>query len=105
MLERLDLGIHILHFRFATAEPEAVISVEGDWELRDAAGQLLDRRMEPGERDVLRLHVLVGRTVVATRVHPPEFFSLRFDSGHTLHVFDSSREYESFQIEPGGIIV
>jgi hypothetical protein len=104
MLERLDLGVHILHLRFAT-EPGAVISVEGDWELRDAADRLIDRWMEPAERDVLRLHLLVGRTVVATRVDAPDSFSLRFDSGHALRVLDSSREYESFQIEPGGIIV
>jgi hypothetical protein len=104
MLDRVDLGPFILHLRFA-AEASPVISIEGDWELRDAAGRVLDRQMEPAARDAYRLHVLLGRTVASTEVDAPESFLLRFDSGHTLRVFDRSRQYESFAIQPGDIYV
>jgi hypothetical protein len=104
MLERIDLGIHILHFRFG-AEPPGVISVEGDWELLDPGGTVLDQQEEPSERAAFRVHVLLGREVVGSQVSAPEWFELRFDSGHRLRVYDRSREFESFSIQPGDIYV
>jgi hypothetical protein len=104
MLERIDLGIHIIHFRFG-AEPLGVISIEGDWELLDAAGEVIDRQEEPAERDAFRLHVLLGREVAAWEVSAPTSFTLTFDSGHRLRVYDNSRQYESFSIQPGNIYV
>jgi hypothetical protein len=38
-------------------------------------------------------------------VSAPEWFALRFQGGDVLRVFDHSPHYESFQLEPGGIIV
>jgi hypothetical protein len=35
----------------------------------------------------------------------PEWLALRFEDGHVLRVFDDDPHYESFQIEPGGIVV
>ena len=103
-LQRVDLGIHIIYFHFAM-EPVGRISVEGDWDLVGPDGRMLDHQQEPAERDGYRLHVLLGRDVVGYEVSAPEFFSLRFDSGHVLRIYDHSPEYESFQLEPGGIIV
>ena len=104
MLERIDLGIHIIHFRFG-ADPPGIISVEGDWELLGRDGSVIDRQEEPSARDAFRIHVLVGREVVSSQVSAPEWFELRFDSGHRLRVYDRSPVYESFSIEPGGVIV
>jgi len=103
-LARIDLGQFILHFRFA-AEASPVIAVEGHWELRAPDGGLLDRQIDPADRDAYRIHVLLGRTVVGTEVDPPASFALLFDAGHTLRIFDSSRLYESFAIEPPGVYV
>ena len=104
MLERIDLGIYIVHFRFA-AEPTAIISVEGDWQLIGPDGRILDQQEEPSEREAFRIHVLLGRQVVASEVSAPEWFSLTFDSGHHLRVYDRSVQYESFSIQPGDIYI
>ena len=103
-LQRVDLGLHIIHFRFAI-EPEGRISVEGEWELLGPDGEVLDRDQNPAERDCFRLHRIIGREVVDWEVSAPAFFSLTFDSGHVLRIHDRSPHYESFQMEPGGIIV
>ena len=103
-LERVDLGQYILHLRFG-ADASPIIAIEGHWELRASDGRLLDQQMEPAERDAYRLHVLLGRTVIGTEINAPESFLLRFDSGHTLRIFDRSRDYESFSIQPGDIYV
>ncbi|MDF2774299.1 MAG: hypothetical protein K0S86_3799 [Geminicoccaceae bacterium] len=104
ILERIDLGQHILHFRFAM-EPAGVISVEGDWELRTPDGHLLDQQMEPSLREAYRVHPLLGQSVTGYVVDAPTSFVLAFANGHTLRVFDRSREYESFSIQPGDIYV
>jgi hypothetical protein len=104
MLERVDLGCFILHLRFA-GNHQPSISIEGDWELRGPDGEVMDHQMEPATRDAYRLHVLLMKTVVSSEVTAPESFLLRFDSGHTLRVFDRSTKYESFSIQPGNIYV
>jgi len=104
VLEQIALGPYMIQFRFA-GDPEGFISVEGDWELVSPDGQVLDHQQPPGERTCYRLHVLLNREVVGFEVLPPEEFSLTFDSGHRLRIFDHSREYESFSIQPGNIFV
>lgn len=103
-LEYVGLGQYIMTLSFS-GDSRPVIGIEGDWELRDGAGKVLDQQAEPLERDAYRIHVLLGKTVTASHVDPPRSFSLRFDSGHTLHVFDRSTQYESFSIQPGNIFV
>ena len=103
-LDQIALGQYIIHFHFA-AEHSPVIGVEGKWELADSAGRILDHQMEPGEREVYRLHVLLGRTVTAGEVHAPDSFTLHFEGGYTLRIYDDSRQYESFSIQPGNVYV
>ena len=103
-LERIDLGIHIIHFRFA-ADPAGIIGVEGDWELVAPDGAVLDHQEDPSEREAFRVHALLGREVVASEVCAPEWFALTFDSGHRLRIYDRSTQYESFSIQPGDIFV
>jgi hypothetical protein len=67
--------------------------VEGDWELVSPDGRILDRDVDPTQRDVYRVHVILSRDVVGYEVAAPESFTLHFDSGHTLRVFDSSKRW------------
>ena len=101
-LQFVGLGLFQLQFRF---HPEGYISIEGRWELRDAAGALVDGRHDSRNRPPYQLHRLLGRRVVGSKVSAPEWFSLQFEGGEVLRIFDDNPYYESFQIEPGGIIV
>jgi hypothetical protein len=103
-LTEIGVGRYILQFRFDGA-PNPVIGVEGDWELISPEGQLLDQGIDPTERETYRFHAILNREVVGYEVAAPESFTLRFDSGHQLRVFDRSRQYESFSIQPGDVFV
>ena len=100
-LIQVCLGQNQLQFHF---HPAGSISVEGGWELRDAAGARIDGCHDGPDRPPYQLHRLLGRRVVASEVSAPAWFALRFEGGGVLRVFDDSPQYESFQIEPGGII-
>jgi len=94
------MGQYQLQFHF---HPVASISVEGGWELRDAAGVRIDGRHDGAERPPYQLHRLLGRRVIGSEVSAPESCALRFEGGEVLRLFDDLPQYESFQI--GGIIV
>ena len=89
--------------------PEGCIAVEGKWELRDSSGGLLDASLEddmlPDSRECFRVHKILGKTVRQFTINAPLSFSLYFDSGHVLTIFDDSKEYESFSIQPGDIYI
>lgn len=96
---RYDLPFHFAHMN-------ASLAVWGGWELRDAAGRLLDGAVEdPDNRECYRLHRLLGATVIGSRLDPPRSFTLSFDNGLSLTVFDDSEQHESFSIQPGNIVV
>jgi hypothetical protein len=103
-LEQIALGEYIVQFRFG-GNPCREIGVEGGWELRAADGSLVDRNQDTTEREAYRVHLLLGRTVLASEVRAPKSFTLKFDSGHTLEIFDDQTEYESFSIQPGDVFV
>ena len=100
-LMQVCLGQHQIQFHF---NPPGSISVEGGWELLDAAGVRIDGRQNRLDRPPYQLHRLLGRRVTGSEVSAPEWFALWFQDGEMLRVFDDSPHYESFQIEPGGII-
>jgi hypothetical protein len=101
-LQRIDFGPYIIHLNFDG--DRTVISVEGDWELRDGSGDVIDRSSNDPAK-AYRLPLLAGKTVTSTEIDPPTSFSLVFDSGHELRIFDNSKEFESFAIQPGDIFV
>jgi uncharacterized protein DUF6188 len=101
-LIQVALGEFEIQFRF---HPEGEIAVGGRWELRGQSGHLVDQAQPTRDRDAYRVHQLLGRVVVGSQVDAPRSITLEFDNGHRLQVFDSSREYESFTIQPGDIIV
>jgi hypothetical protein len=101
-LVQICLGAHQVQFHFQGADawgPKVPsISVEGGWELRDAAGSLVDEDQEHLEREVYRLHRLLAGEVVGTEVDAPDSFALRFDGGEELRIFDDNAHYETFSI-------
>jgi hypothetical protein len=102
LLIQICLGQDQVQFHF---HPVGSISVEGTWELLDAAGMWMDGRTNGGERPPCRSDRLLGARVVGTEVCAPSWFALRFEGGEVLRVFDDSKQYESFSIQPGNIFV
>ncbi len=103
VLIQLCIGEFQVQFHF---HPKGIaISVEGKWELKDSTGALVDGMKPNAQRDALYIHVLLGKRVDGFSLDAPRSFSLRFETGHILTVFDESREYESFSIQPGDIFV
>jgi hypothetical protein len=101
-LIQVCLGVHQVQFHF---HPVGTIAVEGEWELLRADGSALDRS-EPAPRTLpFQLHRLLGQRVTRTQVDPPTSIAVWFESGELLRVYDSSKEYESFTIQPGDIVV
>lgn len=74
-------------------EPQACVSVEGQWAVRSPDGQTQGA-------DVLR-----GLRVTGTQIKAPRSFILEFEENYSLEIFDSSEQYESFSIQPGNIFV
>ena len=85
--------------------PSGSISVEGRWELRDPGGKIIDRSMEPPDRDSYKLHRIVGKSVDTTFLNAPDSFGLIFNNGYTLEIFDDSQKFETCQIAPTGVII
>jgi hypothetical protein len=101
-LIQVCLGQFQVQFHFA---PVGSISVEGRWELLDGLGNLIDRSLDDADRPPYQLHRLLGRRVLGSEVSAPDWFALQFEGGDVLRVYDDSREYESFSIQPGNIFV
>jgi hypothetical protein len=101
-LIQVCLGLQQVQFHF---HPAGSVYVEGGWELFDAGGARLDGQHYGPHRPPYQLHRLLGRRVVGSEVSAPDWFALRFEGGEVLKVFDDSPQYESFRIQPGGIIV
>jgi hypothetical protein len=103
-LTQLCIGQYDLQFIFGKGSS---ISVQGQWELRDAAGTLLDHDFvdQPAKRESYKAHFLLGATVTASQVNPPQSFTLFFDTGMMLTIFDDSKQHESFSIQPGDIFI
>jgi hypothetical protein len=99
-LIQVCLGEYQLQFHF---HPKGSISVEGRWELRDAAGGLLDRLYDGEKRPPYQLHRLLGQKVIGTEVSAPDWCAIKFEEGEVLRFFDDSKQFESFQID--GVIV
>ncbi len=103
-LIQICFGQWDLQFHFA---PEGSISVWGEWELRAADESLLDRSLDEAasSRPPYQLHRLLGRRVTGSEVHAPGWVALHFEGGEVLKLYDSFESYESFMIQPGGIVV
>jgi len=102
-LVQVCLGVWQVQFHF---EPTASLAVEGDWELTDAEGRVIDRNSDTVRDSPFHLHLLLQRVVVGTE--GPHRYRSRCNSragGLSLRVFVSGNGGESFSIELGNIFV
>jgi hypothetical protein len=107
---QLAIGTHQLQVHLQPGEGSSLgqlqtIGIEGHWELRDGSGAVIDQAQDPATREVYRAHRVLGQRVTAGSLDAPKSFSLQFDNGLVLTVFDDSKQYESFFIQPGDIFV
>jgi hypothetical protein len=102
-LTQICLGEFEQQFHFS--KPDIHLSVEGAWQVQNSDGETVDRSLPNEQRDAYRVHRLLGRSVTGHELDPPSSFTLRFDNGWALVVFDSSKEYESFSMQPGDVFV
>lgn len=100
--KQIAIGEFQIQFHF---HPSGTISVEGRSELRDPGGQIIDRSMEPPDRDSCKLHRIVGKSEDTTFLKAPDSFGLIFDNGYTLEIFDDSQQFEKCQSSPAGVII
>jgi len=101
-LVQVCLGQHQVQFHF---HPVGCITVEGRWELIGIGGEKLANSSDATGNPSGVLNRLLGQQVVASEVSAPDSFTLRFDKGDLLRIFDDSEQYESFCIQPGNIVV
>ena len=74
------------------------IYIEGRWELRDAAGEMVDTVQEHADRESFRIHRILDLPVARFEVDAPRSFTLIFEPAYRLTVFDDSPQYESFSV-------
>ena len=78
------------------------IHVEGPWELRESGGELVDAWTEHEKRQMYRLHTIIDVPIVGYELDPPRSFTIVFESGHRLTVFDDTPQYEAFSVQIDG---
>ena len=81
------------------------ICVYGRWEVCDNSGGIIDREQDHAERTCYFVHRVIDSPVRRYDIDAPASFTLFFENGHSLTVFDDSKHYESFSIHPDGIYV
>jgi hypothetical protein len=96
------IGLYQVQFIF---HPGVNISVEGEWKLYGADGSELDRNRPSPRQEPFQLHRLLGQRIAASSVSSPDSIALRFEAGEVLWILDSSKEHESFSIQPGNIFI
>lgn len=101
-LIQICIGQAQIQFHF---HPAGSITVEGGWELLGVDGARLDQKFDGPERPPYQLHRLIARRVIGSEVLAPKWFALRFEGGELLRILDDTSEFESFQIQPGNIVV
>ncbi|APW64179.1 hypothetical protein [Paludisphaera borealis] len=99
---QIRIGGSEIQFAFPSA---GEILVEGDWKVLDATGTTIDRAKEHDSRTSYCVHKIINSPVLRYAVDSPSSFTLHFENGCALTIFDSSEQYESFSIQPDGIYV
>ena len=94
-LNQIALGRFDVQLQFASV---GTISVCGNWELRDAAGALVDARRDHETRDCYRMHRVLDLPIARFEIDPPRSFTLVFEPAFRLTVFDDDERYEAFSI-------
>jgi len=101
-LQQICLGPYDIQFHF---DRGGDVSSTGEWLLLDHQGLVIDRRQENAERSEYRIHRLLHKKIVSTRIDAPASFDLVFDDGHALRFVDADPQFESVTIWPAGVII
>jgi hypothetical protein len=96
----IGIGRFEISFKFPSTGD---ICVYGKWEVCDGSGKVIDRAQEHAERTCYFVHRVIGSRVHRYAIDAPTSFTLYFENGYRLTVFDDSEQYESFSIQPDGI--
>jgi len=94
-LGRFQLQLH--------ASGTGSISVEGRWELRDSRGELLDAACEHEDREAYRVHHIIDVPIAAAEIDAPRSFTIRFQNGCSLTVFDDTPQHEACSLNIDGM--
>jgi hypothetical protein len=78
----------------------ASMYIPGQWRLSDAIHEAGVRGA--GDSELLNL---LGEVVIAAEAKPPKEIAFLLGSGRELVLIDSSEDFESFQLQPGYIVV
>ena len=102
-VEQVAIGVHQVQFGF---DEDVIISVESQF-VYFGAQQEWTWKPEPGAAQIAtRMVSLLGATIQSFEGHENGTLTLVFSNGHRLTIFDSSKEYESYDIaRPGQTIV
>jgi hypothetical protein len=74
------------------------INIEGKWELRDPVGNIIDRKVAHDQREAYRVHMIIDQRVCGFEVAVPVSFTLLFENGYALTIYDDTPQYESFSM-------
>ena len=100
---QVALGAHQIQLAL---HPSGNISIEGRLELFSPDGLLAESGTpEDIASSSTCLQSLVGASIDSASPEPPKSVVFGFSSGHRLRLIDDSDRYESFQLNPGGIVV
>lgn len=98
-LNQIALGRFQTQLHFAGV---GSIFIEGRWELSDPCGDIIDQEQEHASRDSYRIHCVLDLPVARFEIAVPKSFTLVFDPGYRLSVFDETPQFESFSIHLDG---
>jgi hypothetical protein len=96
---QIALGRYQTQFHCAGA---GSIHVEGRWELRSVDGTLVDASTEHEKREAYRLHTVLDVPISGFQLDPPRSFTIVFENGYRLCVFDEDPQHEAFSIHLDG---
>ena len=100
MIERVDLGPHIMHIDFGNGWS---ISCEGTVSYRDESGEFAIRDRD--WQDLNGIKPLLGGVASSWQIESDRTFSISLRDRGMIVFTDDSAQYESFQIWPKGWII
>jgi hypothetical protein len=77
------------------------ICFECGWETCDASGSRIDRFQEHDDRSSYSVHKLLASPVDRYLIDAPRSFTLHFQNGFSLTIYDDDEHYETCQVSIG----
>lgn len=96
------IGLGQFQIQFHFSGDRKSLSVESNWKLRDADGNIVDRAMPHDQRTEYRIHRIIDQSVSSFEVDAPSSFQLEFENGYRLTVYDDKEQFECFSLHVDG---